>query len=273
MLIRRGRNTKNVYEYVRIDEDTNISIQKYIESPAIAFLSYLSAAKIAITTCQRNFAKTKASKTSLMHISVAMLPAIMGHFETYQRFLFAGVFDLSGLLISFNANKFFGEDKDEGLGLKIERDNIQININGLLGYRGTEHVSVGILLADNLHRWHNPEKVNKYFKGFGSKSSKVDAYTKNDCNNLDVLWQLRHSIVHTGGTITLPDAQKIKILSSFGGKTITFENQFIISLCRKFSEIVKNSTKRIEKSFIGNLDRHIVSKYHQERIEKLFQVK
>jgi len=85
-------------------------------------------------------------------------------------------------------------------------------------------------------------------------------------------WQLRHSIVHTGGTITLPDAQKIKLLSSFGGHTITFQDQFIISLCRKISEIVKNSTKRIEKAFKDSLATSKLSKGHQERIEKLFLV-
>src|SRR6266496_1220584 len=140
----KGRNQKNFYEYVLINADTNTSIQQYIESPASTFLRYCSAAKNAITTCQRSFSKTKVSLTHLRHISVAMLPAIMGHFETYQRFLFAGVFDLSGLIREFNPDKFFVD-----LGFK-QKDNILISGNSLLGYRGIDNISTGILLAENL---------------------------------------------------------------------------------------------------------------------------
>ena len=153
----KGRNEKGFYEYVLKDEDTNTSIQQYIECPASTFLRYCSAAKNAIVTCQRSFSKTKVSLTHLRHISVAMLPAIMGHFETYQRFLFAGVFDLSGLIKEFNPKKFFSEDK----GIGITKD--MFPTNSILGYRGIDNLSTGILLADNLSGWHNPENVNKFF--------------------------------------------------------------------------------------------------------------
>ncbi len=199
----KGRNPKNFYEYVLIDGNTNTSIQQYVESPALAFLNYCLASENAITNCRQNFAKTSRGTTNLRHISVAMLPSIMGHFETYQRFLFAGTFDLSSLITDFNADAFFGETKEKeqeqgkkqekepekklpkGLGIRSGGNNIPIGINSLLGYRGTKNISIGILLADNLSEWHNPKTVNRYFRSFGFNT---DVYSNRDRANLDVLW-------------------------------------------------------------------------------------
>lgn len=75
-------------------------------------MKYFVEAKSAINLCMRHFPKNKDKNyqkdalDSLQHLVVASLPAIMGHFETYQRYLFAGMFDLSVFLKDFDVDFF-----------------------------------------------------------------------------------------------------------------------------------------------------------------------
>lgn len=80
------------------------------------------------------------------------------------------------------------------------------------------------------------------------------------------------SIVHTGGTITLPDAQKVDELREFGGKTIAFQRTFIMDVARKMHPLIKNSVSRVRDKFLDRLLDNIVEKDRKE-IEKLFLVK
>ena len=138
----------------------------------------------------------------------------------------------------------------------------------LSAYRGFKP-HVGILLADNLHSWHDPEKVNAYFRAFDLK---VQFYSKKECQELKVLWQLRHSIVHTGGTITLADAQKTSELVSFGEEVIVFEDNFIFEVARKLHPLVRDATGRLEEAFRGKLNQNVPDT-KREIIDKLFLVK
>ncbi len=161
----------------------------------------------------------------------------MGHFETYQRYLFAGIFERSSVLRDFQVDDFFRHLSKE-TSLKI--DPVMMS-----AYRGFS-ASAGILLADSLSGWHNPEKVNRYFAAFGFNAQ---FFSTDDCKRLRTLWQLRHSIVHTGGTITIPDAQKVKDLSAFGDKPIVFDNQFVFEVSRKMHPLVRDATNRIAQEF------------------------
>ena len=262
-----GRKKKEFHEYLSLDQSrTHISNEEYVQSPATAFLRYSVQAKDAVNNCIENFKKNndgylnKQGRASLQHILSAMLPALMGHFETFQRHLFSGVFELSPHLEKFNVHKFFKTlDKET---------SIQIDLINLSAYRGF-NANVGIVIADNLQGWHYPEKVNKYFNAFDFKKQ---FYSNDDCKKLKVLWQLRHSIVHTGSSITLSDAQKIEKLIPFGGKPIIFEKNFILEVSRKLHPLIRDATKRIELAFQERLNQS-ATETDRKKIEQLFLVK
>lgn len=262
----KGRPEKEFQEYIVDANGRHIVHEDYLRSPATAFLRYTVEAKDAANYCQNYFGKNndgtyrKDAQDSLQHILSAFLPAIMGHFETYQRHLFAGVFEYSSLLHRFDV---------EGFLKKLEKDySVKISPLRLAAYRGF-NAPVGVLLADTLPGWHHPERVNSYFKAFGFKK---EFFSSDDCKRLRILWQLRHSIVHTGGSITIPDAQKISELEPYGDKPVVFDNQFVFEVSRKMHPLVQKATNRIESSFLDTLQDNIVSEDRQA-LEELFEVK
>ncbi|RLS84138.1 MAG: hypothetical protein DWI04_02030 [Planctomycetota bacterium] len=229
---------KDFHQYLTEATNAHVSHDDYLESPASAFLKYTIEAKSAIDLCGRHFPKaksgeyTKNSQDSLQHLVAASLPTIMGHFETYQRYLFAGAFDLSVYLSGFDTNKFFE--------LLSKETNIAIDWPRLAAHRGTGANSIGTLLADSMSGWHDPERVNRYFAAY---QLRFNPYSTDAVEKLRVLWQLRHSIAHTGGTLTLADAQKVKPLNTFGGRQIAFEKQFTLEVARKIHPIVQKATE------------------------------
>lgn len=54
--------------------------------------------------------------------------------------------------------------------LGFKQGILEIKSIHLLGYRGESAVTTGIILADTLKDWHNPEIVNRYMKSFGFKT-------------------------------------------------------------------------------------------------------
>lgn len=265
---KRGRPIKEFQEYIITSSgNAHVTLDAYVESPATAFLAYCVEAKDSIIHCQRHFQKnqdgspSKNSVASLRHLSAAILPAIMGHFETYQRHLFAGIFEMSDVLRDFRAKDFF---------TKLQKADVEIKIDPvkLAGYRRFS-TTTGVLLADNLAGWHNPRLVNKYFRALLG----TDIYSESDCKNLLMLWQLRHSIVHTGGSLTLPDAQKIPELMGLGGKPLVFDNAFIREVSKKFHPLVKSATSKAEKSFQAQQIPERITSVDQQIVDKLFLVK
>jgi len=244
-----GKPKKEFHQYLTEGQrGAHVSHDEYLKSPATAFLRHTIEAKSAIDLCSRKFPKnsdgsySKASLDSLQHLTVAVLPTIMGHFETYQRYLFGGIFDRSIQIEGFDIEDFFK---------KLNKQcNVSIDPIRLAAYRGLGASSIGSLLADSLLSWHNPEKVNAYFNCFNISNQ---FYSNDAANQLKVLWQLRHSIVHTGGTLTLADAQKVDTLNDKGDKQIVFENQFIFEVARKLHPIVKAATEGVANAFKSNL--------------------
>jgi len=258
-----GRKKKSFEDYVIDASETLISHDLYTKSPAVAFLRYCIDAKDAVSNCSRYFKKKKDgdfykdSKISLNHIISGLLPSLMGHFETFERYLFAGVFENSTLLEDFDERKFF----------KSLKDKLIIDPERLSAYRGSR-VSTGLILADNLSGWHNPEIVNSYFHAFDLDCR---LFSCDECTQLSILWQLRHSIVHTGGSVTLPDSQKIAALKPFGGKVIAFQNGFMLQLSRRMHQIVKRSVKKMESQFVKKI-RDNLSYVDKETVTSLFSV-
>ena len=261
-----GKPKKEFQQYLCEATKKGISNNDYLVSPATTFLKYTVEAKNAIDLCIRKFPKKQNgqyvsdSLDSIQHLETAVLPAMMGPFETFQKSLFAGMFDFTVYLRSFNLTAVIK---------KLKEADVTIDLTRLSAYRNIGAASVGIIIADSLNGWHDPEKVNKHFGTFGLNYA---FYSNDDCKRLRIIWQLRHSIVHTGGTLTLPDAQKINELKDFGNKQIAFEKNFIYEVARKFHPIVKNSTTGIGNAFKSNLMTGIPQDV-KNKIDKFFEVR
>lgn len=261
-----GRPTKEFHEYlIATPGKTHVNHSEYLQEPATAFLRYVVEAKSAVDMCLRKFKTNRIypsdARDSIRHIIIAMLPAIMGHYETYQRYLFAGIFEYSVFLKEFKPESFFSKIKN--------CTSIEIDVVRLASYRSGSGFSAGLIIADTLSGWHNPEKVNKYFAAFDLNRQ---FYGNQDIKRLKTLWQLRHSIVHTGGTITIPDAQKVSELTDYSGKTIAFEDNFIYEVARKIHPLIKVSTEGIGSAFKGKLNQGLDTSI-TIKIDNLFNVR
>lgn len=132
---------KEFHQYLTTATKSHVSHDDYLTSPAVAFLKYTVETKSAIDLCARYFPKkqnseyTKDSLDSLQHLIAASLPTIMGHFETYQRYLFAGIFDMSVYMSNFDVTKFFNTLSKE--------TNITIDWPRLAAHRGIGTNSIG----------------------------------------------------------------------------------------------------------------------------------
>jgi hypothetical protein len=247
---------------------SHVGHSDYARSPASAFLKYTIEAKCALDLCIRHLPTkttggdyTKNSLDTLQHLQTALLPAVMGHLETFQRYLFAGMFDLSTYLDRFDPDQFSRELQ------KIS--SVTIDPVRLSAYRGIGVASMGVLLADHLSGWHNPSRVNSYFGCYGLQHQ---FWSNAACEKLEVLWQLRHSVVHTGGTLTRADAQKVKVLEPYADEKVIFENRFLFEVSRKLHPIVKAATEGIGASFKSGLRTGIDAKA-RDRIDALFEVR
>jgi len=243
-----GRPQKEFHEYLTTPSAAHVGHETYLFSPATAFLKYAVEAKCTVDLCIRQFPKKdngdyrKDSADSLQHLVSAMLPSLMGHFETFQRYLFAGMFDRSVYLKGFDTEEFFKKLSKQ---TEVSFDPVRLAAHRQLGL-----ASVGLLLADSLTGWHNPDKVNHLFSAFDLQRQ---LFSSDHCSKLRVLWQLRHSIVHTGGTLTLADAQKVADLSRLGDRQVIFEKHFIFEVARKLHPLVKEATVGIGTAFNNEL--------------------
>lgn len=228
---------KKLESYLVATDAHATSLDTYLKCPAEAFLLYVCDAYDAFHHCENKFTKkanngyNKDSEDSLRIISCSTLGSLMGHFETYQKSLLAGLIELSSLFPEFDADAF---TKHFG---KHCGGDISIQVSRALSLRGA-NTKIGYVIADSLAGWHNPKRVNAFFKALKVKK---DVLTADQVSDLEVLWQLRHSIVHTGAWLSVPDSQKVKRLSKFGDRPIVFEHAFINAVCRNMHRIVKHA--------------------------------
>lgn len=239
---------KPLEDYLQDVQAHKTSMEAYAKCPAHSFLLYLCDAHDAYAHCLNKFTKkagggyNKDSEDSLRHIACAVLGTAMGHFETYQKTLFAGLVERSGSFPTFDVERFLKN--------LAQRDGeITVSPTRLMAFR-EQLAPVGLVLADSVGSWHNPSKVNSYFKALGLKQ---DFFSNAESEDLRVLWQLRHSIVHTGAWLTVPDATKVRRLSAFADKPIVFGPMFINALARRFHRIVKAANARLLKDALAEL--------------------
>lgn len=247
----------------------HISHDEYIKHPATAFLAYANRAKESIEFCKQNFPKHSGNNNlttdSIINVQLLMnsvLASLLGHFETFEKHLFAGTFERTVYLNNFNSHHFF-----KTLDIK---DDIPVSKLQMLGNRKGD-TFVGLILANSLNEWQNPTTVIKYFNAFNLQPPRSFFSNENKVN-LEILWQLRHSIVHTGGTLTKSDALKVKELKNTSGKNIVFSTKFIYELTKWFHSLVFQSVSNLKTSFENGLDTSIKPTEKAE-IMKFFEVK
>ncbi len=255
-----------------------------IKSPAVHFLTQIVNLNKSLRYCMEKFPsrnrsvskpvyksvdKLTADGQKVIHrLSAASFVAMMGHFEIYQRSFVSRLFEATRFLRDLNIDmvmkRILGDSKDSG-----------IRIVDIAAYRG-QPANIGGLLTDNISGWHNPQRVNEIIKAM---LEKTDFYSGADIDYLNCLWQIRHSIAHTGGLLTLPDAQKVPRLKNIGDKRMFFDHNFIRQVHEEFHEIVKQSIGRAAQAFKNNVETAYKSdedeKYKilsSEEVESLFKV-
>ena len=269
-----GIHRKDFDKYILTTQKPIVRLEEYATMPATAFLHAIVSAKCAADLCLKSFKTTKrgtynvSASKSIQIINAGLLAYIMGNFETYEKYLFAQMFEYSVYLNKFDVEGFIKKLKE------ATKDNIDISLVRFAGYRNNAH-SVGLVIAENLKNWQSPRIVNKYFNAFSltDKSNHTLAFfSNNDIQDLSILWQMRHSIVHTASTLTLPDSQKNEALKEYGGKSIVLDKGFIVEVVRKFHPIIKNATERMQEIYIHNVKSTILPEI-KTKIDNIFVVK
>ena len=245
------------------------SLDDYLKCPATTFLVYVNDAHDAFQHCKNKFTKLKDGKSyhkdsgeSLQHISSALFATIMGHFETYQKSLFAGLVDRSTLFADFQITEFLKSLKKTNGDRELQIDTLR-----MLAWRGSP-AQIGYVVADSVSGWQTPSRVNANFQAFGFKRQII---TSNFLEELLVFWQLRHSIVHTGAWLTKPDAQKVQSLMDFADKPIIFNPAMINWFCRKMHQVVCSINSALLDQAKAALTENN-SKNHSKELEKFLGV-
>jgi hypothetical protein len=242
------------------------SLDNYSRKPACAFLTEAVHLSDAVRHCRRHFQTkagdeyTKDSQDSLYRLAGAALAAVMGHFETYQRFLFAGLLETSRFAPAFDFVAFCKQ---------LEKSStVEVQISSLAAYRG-QSAPIGQLVAATLTGWHDPAQVSRHFAALVPSTN---MYSQAEIDELRLLWQLRHSVVHTGGWLTLPDSQKVKGLSGLGGKPILLNEAFVETVVRRMHPIVRRSVERLAVRVRAGLPGNLSAKERKE-VDDLLQVR
>ena len=257
-----SRPKKEYYEYIVENPLKTVTLDEYEKSPATAFLKSVINAKNASLQCVKNFKGNIAAINSQQVINAGLLASIMGNLETFQKYLFAYMFEYSVYLDNFELGDF------------LRCLKVTVDVTRMSSFRDNP-AAVGLVISDSLTRWHSPEDVNHIFHAFQLKNasgSMPDFYESAVVDDLKVLWQMRHSIVHTASTVTIPDSQKVAKLSSFGGKVIALEPLFIIEVARKLHPIIKKAVETQRDCYVNNVRPNIAPEI-KSKIDRLFEVK
>ena len=143
-----ARKKKDCVDYIELlDDPDEVSLETYSRSPATAFLEQTVHMSNATEYCMRYFAKKKNNEfikdaqDTIYRLSSAMLANLMGHFETYQHFLFAGLLETTRLAPNFDVDTCVKNLEKHG--------NLTVDLVRVSSFRG-QPTPVGQILADNL---------------------------------------------------------------------------------------------------------------------------
>jgi hypothetical protein len=219
-------------DFDRIDESHH---------PPINFLAESVHVMETVQFCEYQFSHegdlSANVEQMLWDIAASSFVLLMSHFEIFQRELFADIVRI----ISYDNPS----NDDAALAKRLEKVGCKLDIERVLAQR-YEPKNGGQLIADSMPGWHSPERVNGYF---GVLLSQSQFFSRTRCADLTLLWQLRHSIVHTGGWLSREDAAKVRALEFWGDKPILFKSSFIEEVVRQFHEIVEDGLKQLARGY------------------------
>jgi hypothetical protein len=244
---------------IQTQNDTELNWNHVLQSPAVYFLTEVVNLNKSLRYCMEQFPSrdravpragyktteklTVEGQKVMKRLSASVFVAMMGHFEIFQRSFVSGLFEATRFMRNINIDavvkRILGDSRDTG-----------IRIIDIAAYRG-QPTNIGDLLTDNILGWHNPHRVNEIINAM---LEKVNFYSASDIDYLNCLWQIRHSIAHRGGWLTLPDAQKVPQLKSISDKLVSFDHNFIRQVHVEFHGIIKSSVKRASESFNNRIE-------------------
>ncbi len=246
-----------------------VNYQDFIEQPFYAFLRQAVHISDAFNECLRHFPKkindeyTKDALHSMQEIASPLLASLMSNIELFQRCLYAKLFDLTYFIPDF---------KPKNLAQALKNAEVEVGVLHLVSYRGNPTAAGGII-ADAMTGWHDPLRVNGYFKVLLNIEP---FYPEDVVQEISILWQMRHSIVHTGGTFTVPDAQKLEALNGLGGKAVVLRPLAINSLVIRFHKILcqvhqgfyPKVKSRFKTGYEGDVKKQIDELFHLDSPRK-----
>ena len=202
------------------------------QSPATTFLREVVDVCDAIHHCKRTFTRkknsefTKDSSDSFQRITTSGFALLMSHFETYQKAQYAEI---------LNARFLFDLPDELELARRLEKEGCIVTLPRVLA-AGEDSGETGRIIADALPGWHNPDRVNRYFH---TLFPDLNLFSNDLVREFNVLWQLRHSIVHTGGAVSREDAIKVPSLRHYGERKLVFGEEFMPAIGRRFHIVIQ----------------------------------
>lgn len=252
----------------------HVSYTEYCQAPGVAFFNFCKRLNESVETFKEHEFDQERHKFPRERLPIVQYyvnsayALLMGHFETYQKRVFAGVFEKSVYLEDFHKGSFLSR-------LGIKGDKVSITTEHLLAARGgEEEISIGILLADSLGSWHDPGNFCKFFCAFTNQQKQhIFGQILEDQQKevLAEMWQVRHSIVHTAATLTKSDALKVSSLEKYSGQTLVMKVNTIYESQKYLLSVVRSINKKIEAGFNSQMP---VGASHRKReeIRKLLSV-
>lgn len=224
---------KPITDYLEGSQQTRAAVD-HSKSPASEFLEEVNDLCDAVHHCKRKFPRknngefTKDSSDSFERLVMASFALMMSHFERFQREQFAALIDWSFA---------FSCPEPIELAKNLEKAGCELSLPRVLVGPGDEG-EIGEIVADAMPGWHNSARVNAYFKAIIPAHT---FYSNAIVAELDKLWQLRHSIVHSGGLLTKADAIKVTGLSGFANRQIKFGEGFMPAIGRRMHIVVQKT--------------------------------
>lgn len=247
--------------HIHADKGDAVTPSDYIQSPAKAFLTHASHLADGLNMCERKFQKKKDgtfhkdADDSIHRLCTATFGSLMSQFETFQKYLFAGMFEWSRAIPTLKVKHL------------QDRLKTQIEIKNAASYRGQSAV-IGVLVANSLNSWHDPAVVNGYLKAFVPGN---DLYDNEAQSTLRVLWQVRHTVVHTSGWLSASDAHKVDGLASLADKPLVLGVPFVRSSIQWMHRYLKTGMTPLQAAFEGQVDPSTPAA-HKDAIKALFLV-
>jgi len=253
-----------ILDYMDNPTRDRVSHEGFLNQPFTSFLKQAVHLSDAFNHCKRHFPKkkdgdyNKDSLHSLQEIAGPILASLLSNLELFQRSIYGGLFDLTHKIPEFSS---------KGLIKGLRAAEVDVSIHHVIGYRGVK-AAAGDIVADALPGWHDPRKVNNYFKGLLNIEP---FYNAQRCNELSILWQLRHGIVHTGATLTPPDSQKAPELNMYSNRAIVFRPQMVEAVVIWFHKLLKE----VHESFYPKVQARFTSGYTgdaKDALDELFKL-